>query len=97
MMKKLITGFIIYFNSIKVRLKRTIEGLITTLTITFQFHKGTIKTTFSSNLRSRILYFNSIKVRLKLREFTFSVEHSIIFQFHKGTIKTKRNPKVMLR
>ena len=38
-----------YFNSIKVRLKHTIERF-TTCVPTFQFHKGTIKTEVSLSI-----------------------------------------------
>ena len=55
----------------------------------FQFHKGTIKTTFHlSFLSSSKGYFNSIKVRLKLK-IVIKVLIYALFQFHKGTIKTQ--------
>ena len=53
-----------YFNSIKVRLELCAHRSINPLGA-FQFHKGTIRTTFS-HLRSECNdYFNSIKVRLE--------------------------------
>ena len=53
-----------YFNSIKVRLKRTRSNL-TSIQAIFQFHKGTIKTYFWWWTFASFLHFNSIKVRLK--------------------------------
>ena len=56
--------------------------------LTFQFHKGTIRTAAClKRLRLRE-YFNSIKVQLELNirpQFTASF---FSFQFHKGTIRT---------
>ena len=56
---------LLHFNSIKVRLELTLNGLLIHL-LKFQFHKGAIRT---SSRRSFILlhvHFNSIKVRLEL-------------------------------
>ena len=53
------------FNSIKVRLKRDGSFSFTAPTL-FQFHKGTIKTTYALTRDTALLDFNSIKVRLKL-------------------------------
>ena len=53
----------------------------------FQFHKGTIKTTYLKQFQAKNLNFNSIKVRLKLCDLVcYGVAQT--FQFHKGTIKT---------
>ena len=54
-----------HFNSIKVRLK-LMTTISSGLTMTFQFHKGTIKTSNWSRFAYNGLYFKSIKVRLKL-------------------------------
>ena len=55
--------------------------------ITFQFHKGTIRTIVSLSPISPITYFNSIKVRLELlSQLTAAIIRK--FQFHKGTIRT---------
>ena len=54
----------------------------------FQFHKGTIKTTQDLQGVGPVDNFNSIKVRLKQgREYEHSIRPNT-FQFHKGTIKT---------
>ena len=56
---------ILNFNSIKVRLKHNVDnGRINVLS--FQFHKGTIKTTTTKFASATNFNFNSIKVRLKL-------------------------------
>ena len=54
----------IYFNSIKVRLKRRCV-LYGWLRPSFQFHKGTIKTSKPGRRDQAVEDFNSIKVRLK--------------------------------
>ena len=54
-----------HFNSIKVRLKRSMAFLIGLLMFEFQFHKGTIKTVDRCRGCYFKRYFNSIKVRLK--------------------------------
>ena len=53
------------FNSIKVQLEH-VTGKMKNSLPTFQFHKGTIRTSSPSTLFSVILDFNSIKVRLEL-------------------------------
>ena len=55
--------------------------------LTFQFHKGTIKTGADGVKCRPFLDFNSIKVRLKPHGSGTSLER-VAFQFHKGTIKT---------
>ena len=55
------------FNSIKVRLKHTSLCDKSKAFLSFQFHKGTIKTqTGCKESKSCLIDFNSIKVRLKL-------------------------------
>ena len=78
----------LYFNSIKVQLELNVNP-VTSFRLEFQFHKGTIRTTKETEIRSKqICDFNSIKVQLEhetsLR--TFARAHK--FQFHKGTIRT---------
>ena len=76
------------FNSIKVRLKHTSLCDKSKAFLSFQFHKGTIKTqTGCKESKSCLIDFNSIKVRLKLN-WTSEEEGLKVFQFHKGTIKT---------
>ena len=77
----------LHFNSIKVRLKRKSKQLTSSLLQTFQFHKGTIKTSNATMTVTQIAHFNSIKVRLKPSSAKANDLRSA-FQFHKGTIKT---------
>ena len=74
------------FNSIKVRLE--LAALIhSTQLAQFQFHKGTIRTFWSSDRGGAERDFNSIKVRLEL--YVRSALAIVAkFQFHKGTIRT---------
>ena len=53
-----------HFNSIKVRLK-PMKASDMLRNNKFQFHKGTIKTTYPSHPTESQTNFNSIKVRLK--------------------------------
>ena len=55
--------------------------------ITFQFHKGTIRTVGDKSIEAWHSNFNSIKVRLE-RRFAPYYEKCMLFQFHKGTIRT---------
>ena len=57
-------NWIVYFNSIKVRLKQT-TLFSESVDDKFQFHKGTIKTKFAFLHLKFLVNFNSIKVRLK--------------------------------
>ena len=74
------------FNSIKVQLK-PLRACCLPRCVTFQFHKGTIKTQTSQSLTSHSTNFNSIKVQLKHGAENIR-DHTPQFQFHKGTIKT---------
>ena len=53
----------------------------------FQFHKGTIRTTYLIRLRALTLRFNYIKVRLE-QALGGDTLVCMMFQFHKGTIRT---------
>ena len=77
-----------YFNSIKVRLKHPELWRVYARGLTFQFHKGTIKTSSQPAARQRYANFNSIKVRLKPAPRNNPAIDLNTFQFHKGTIKT---------
>ena len=55
--------------------------------MSFQFHKGTIRTTHEVQKFVAFTYFNSIKVRLE-HLMVVSLMLILIFQFHKGTIRT---------
>ena len=55
-----------YFNSIKVRLERTVVSVKASFQL-FQFHKGAIRTqVLQTEFTRPFHYFNSIKVRLEL-------------------------------
>ena len=66
--------------------------------MTFQFHKGTIKTELVSIQKYPNTDFNSIKVRLKPSTKLYRCS-KLLFQFHKGTIKTAKfyNSSCLLR
>ena len=55
---------------------------------TFQFHKGTIRTSDITFKRFLETYFNSIKVRLEHNYGGYGIVVNDEFQFHKGTIRT---------
>ena len=57
-----------YFNSIKVRLEPSHDLYHDHYVRSFQFHKGTIRTSRLSELNLSQNNFNSIKVRLELRD-----------------------------
>ena len=77
------------FNSIKVRLKLKIV-LLVSVSVIFQFHKGTIKTRAKRKVPHWRRYFNSIKVRLKLWRFK---KLTIKFK-HFNSIKVRLKPDV---
>ena len=62
----------------------------------FQFHKGTIKTSEAAERFRYPPHFNSIKVRLK-HIYCRRGRWSNKFQFHKGTIKTMKAFKDVCR
>ena len=55
--------------------------------MSFQFHKGTIRTELQQNQDFDLQHFNSIKVQLE-QVAEDGEKHDDIFQFHKGTIRT---------
>ena len=57
------------------------------LTLTFQFHKGAIRTGNHVDDLNGFNNFNSIKVRLEQDGYTISRLY-VKFQFHKGAIRT---------
>ena len=63
----LVSCLMLYFNSIKVRLKHSLRTNPEEAERIFQFHKGTIKTPSFNNGFTPQPNFNSIKVRLKLQ------------------------------
>ena len=63
--------------------------------VSFQFHKGTIKTDRDWYYNEAKNNFNSIKVRLKQVCSICQPSH-LLFQFHKGTIKTGLGQKGFL-
>ena len=82
----------LYFNSIKVRLKLIYGNGGAPSSDSFQFHKGTIKTSAYADASDPLCDFNSIKVRLNL--LTVEQGETVLeFQFHKGTIKPAETGK----
>ena len=84
--KARICGVVRYFNSIKVRLKPSLQFYLYTL-LYFNSIKVRLKLKLLPVLTLLLVNFNSIKVRLKLL-FVHLVFTVFLFQFHKGTIKT---------
>ena len=78
------------FNSIKVQLERHTSYMPADRN-PFQFHKGTIRTLWQTQLRRSIAHFNSIKVQLELYNRYNIRYHTNWFQFHKGTIRTRQS------
>ena len=76
------------FNSMKVRLIPAEPPKRSRLK-KFQFHEGSINTTFATFWASAEGYFNSMKVRL-IQLPTVSPSPPVSFQFHEGSINTLR-------
>ena len=78
---------VLHFNSIKVQLKPSKECQ-PLAAFSFQFHKGTIKTSdaFVSTKLSKIFQFH--KGTIKTIQIQQPSAWVLQFQFHKGTIKT---------
>ena len=83
------------FNSIKVRLE-PLQKYKEIQNSKFQFHKGTIRTLFKSDVSDFPLPFQFHKgtIRTVRQQYT---NECISFQFHKGTIRTLGKPTVPLR
>ena len=77
-----------YFNSIKVRLERGAAPEYVAKYVTFQFHKGTIRThdDYASKTTGNAFQFHKGTIRTLNRTLSSLQEHQ--FQFHKGTIRT---------
>ena len=56
--------------------------------VTFQFHKGAIRTRQDAVPMRLLCHFNSIKVRLELTPACARIMRVRVFQFHKGAIRT---------
>ena len=76
------------FNSIKVRLERIFSSSLFLIHLSFQFHKGAIRTDRQRGRVRKVEDFNSIKVRLEPGFILNRVKTHNIFQFHKGAIRT---------
>ena len=87
MKKQELIHTLLYFNSIKVRLKLDIRLLVLRLHRHFNSIKVRLKPPKEHDKQIQVHYFNSIKVRLKQQQFMQPQQYRI-FQFHKGTIKT---------
>ena len=83
----------LYFNSIKVRLERSIRYCPYVYRVNFNSIKVRLEHWATCRTRTCDPYFNSIKVRL---EHTYPIESELIlkFQFHKGAIRTYVPPKI---
>ena len=75
------------FNSIKVRLERSMTEPVMLAHEVFQFHKGAIRTERNKHTTRSVGSFNSIKVRLEQTERQIRA-FDAAFQFHKGAIRT---------
>ena len=76
-----------HFNSIKVRLEpfhpyRNIKE------VTFQFHKGTIRTVQPNMASVKSIQFQFHKGTIRTSMDPFTGAAITLFQFHKGTIRT---------
>ena len=83
----------LYFNSIKVQLKRHFRRK-SAWALQFQFHKGTIKTVdanYRIALSSSTFQFH--KGTIKTASLLIYPTTSTRFQFHKGTIKTEQQER----
>ena len=78
---------VVYFNSIKVRLKRSSNANPARPLSYFNSIKVRLKPPCHLRPAGASMHFNSIKVRLKLDGESVFICHCK-FQFHKGTIKT---------
>ena len=56
--------------------------------VSFQFHKGAIRTIFALEISYLLFHFNSIKVRLERARVSPELDIVVEFQFHKGAIRT---------
>ena len=77
------------FNSIKVQLER-LANKEDRFAITFQFHKGAIRTREAHGRVAGQPRFNSIKVQLEL-SYNPLTRGRATFQFHKGAIRTRNS------
>ena len=78
------------FNSILVRLKALTLSTTDTDIRAFQFHTGSIKSTFTYDKAvGDFVGFNSILVRLKVAIPLTGIGKSLSFQFHTGSIKSE--------
>ena len=78
------------FNSIKVRLEPSGTSGSTIINVSFQFHKGTIRTNDIKAVRNLDYKFQFHKGTIRTRSGTGFCVGWILFQFHKGTIRTTK-------
>ena len=82
--------FVSYFNSIKVRLERLLQFCVSP-GLSFQFHKGAIRTLASSYLPIfHKFQFHKGAIRTSHQDISGKVNRR--FQFHKGAIRTQLLP-----
>ncbi len=60
----------------------------------FQFHYGTVKSTFTRLPVWGLLHFNSTTVRLKGNTTGAAITIGTKFQFHYGTVKSSSSPSI---
>ena len=86
---------LVYFNSIKVRLKLYLSKNLIYKTNSFQFHKGTIKTdlSFTSKFTASVFQFHkgTIKTILMMKPHILVLSH---FNSIKVRLKLKRHSNV---
>ena len=76
-----------YFNSIKVRLERSIISHMRCY-FPFQFHKGAIRTQFGSESVVNLNLFQFHKGAIRTNIAVGLASGLVLFQFHKGAIRT---------
>ena len=87
----LFRNWILYFNSIKVRLERSLSGGCS-LVSRFQFHKGAIRTYIPADLSLEQYTFQFHKGAIRTFQMFYNIYLLIPFQFHKGAIRTVPYP-----
>ena len=90
---------LLHFNSIKVQLELSGSQASYYSQMSFQFHKGTIRTSWLEREDEKLDYFNSIKVQLELIEYGKVAAHVNYFNSIKVQLELTlmtENRKVMV-
>ena len=80
--------YILYFNSIKVRLEHVKETITFSIFINFNSIKVRLEQSGLSDIALLLLLFQFHKGTIRTKPQSFTSLPSIKFQFHKGTIRT---------